>query len=151
MIFPLNRFDISCRFSKLKSKRPKRSTIPSIHMVMNGSLFQSAESKDLNKRNKPPKVKSDESLAETPRSSEDDFDSAFTENGENGKTESSARQSEKVVQSNANLLFPVYKLVLIQWSLKFLWEYFKVFVVVRCPVCFLTLFLFYVLNFHNRS
>lgn len=31
------------------------------------------------------KVKSDESLAETPRSSEDDFDSAFIENGENGE------------------------------------------------------------------
>jgi hypothetical protein len=30
-------------------------------------------------------VKSNESLAETPRSSEDDFDSAFTENGENGE------------------------------------------------------------------
>ena len=30
-------------------------------------------------------MKSSESLAETPRSSEDDFDSAFTENCENGK------------------------------------------------------------------
>lgn len=51
----------------------------------NWPSFQSAESKDLQKSNKL-KVKSNESLAETPRSSEDDFDSAFTENGENGKT-----------------------------------------------------------------
>lgn len=53
-------------------------------MVMNNFLLQSAESKDLHKI-KSLKVKSNESLAETPRSSEDDFDSAFTENCENGK------------------------------------------------------------------
>lgn len=48
--------------------------------------IQSAESKDLQKANlKTMKLKSNESLAETPRSSEDDFDSAFTENCENGK------------------------------------------------------------------
>lgn len=55
-------------------------------MLTKWLYFQSAESKDLQKSNKlKVKKKSNESLAETPRSSEDDFDSAFTENGENGK------------------------------------------------------------------
>ena len=51
--------------------------------------MQSAESKDLQKKANNPKtakLRSSESLAETPRSSEDDFDSAFIENGENGKS-----------------------------------------------------------------
>lgn len=51
--------------------------------------MQSAESKDLQKKANNPKtakLRSSESLAETPRSSEDDYDSAFIENGENGKS-----------------------------------------------------------------
>ena len=67
------------------------SSVPKHSPVQNGNakinfLFQSAESKDLQKPNKL-KIKSSESLAETP--SEDDFDSAFTENCENGKKISS--------------------------------------------------------------
>lgn len=64
---------------------------------------QSAESKDLHKHSKSLKVKSNESLAETPRSSEDDFDSAFTENGENGKKTSSFRRPEQL--SNRQFTF----------------------------------------------
>lgn len=71
--------------------------------------FQSAESKDLRKPNKSLKVKSNESLAETPRSSEDDFDSAFTENGM-----FTSCDKESLSQSNVHLLFPVHEYVLIQ-------------------------------------
>lgn len=69
------------------TKSSPTSTAPAIRvqLVIHAFPFQSAESKDLHKLNKSLKVKSNESLAETPRSSEDDFDSAFTENGENGK------------------------------------------------------------------
>ncbi|XP_070506165.1 rho GTPase-activating protein 21 isoform X2 [Chironomus tepperi] len=74
---------------KIRKTTQRRSTSSSMtpDSLSLESMTTSAESKDLQKANpKMSKLKSNESLAETPRSSEDDFDSAFTENCENGST-----------------------------------------------------------------
>ncbi|KAG5682855.1 hypothetical protein PVAND_012176 [Polypedilum vanderplanki] len=81
---------------KIRKTAQRRSTSSSMTMTPDSLSLESmttAESKDLQKTNsKTAKLKSNESLAETPRSSEDEC--AFIENGDNGSSSLTATVTE---------------------------------------------------------